>query len=306
MTRRELLRLACTAGASFALAACGGAASSPSSSPAPASAGVASGPASKPPPSVPISASAKPAASAAAAVAPSGPTQLKLTVVYTSPVAQNMPIWMAQETNAFGNRRLTVDMQSMEGSLATKAMVAKQMDVLLQGAIGMIGASVNGGVDLVYIASEVNHSGATLNVAPSIQGAADLKGKIVGDDQPGTISDFQIVTLLSQLGLQPTDVTLRPLGGSPVRTTSLLAGQVQATGLNPPFSFQVEAKGFKSLANLYKSNFLDLGAVVLRSRIDELTAPLVSFVDACRDGVRAFNSQPDLALKVNAAVHQGN
>jgi NitT/TauT family transport system substrate-binding protein len=223
---------------------------------------------------------------------------LNLTLVYTSPVAQNMPVWMAQETHAFADRHLTVDMQSMEGSLATKAMVAKQMDVLLQGAIGMITASLNGGVDLVYIASEVNHSGATLHVAPGIQSAADLKGKLVGNDQPGTISDFQTVTLLSQLGLQPSDVTLRPLGGSPVRSSALLSGQIQAAGLNPPFSFQVEAKGYKPLANLYKSDFLDLGAVMLRSRVSELSPALVAFVDACRDGVRAFNTQPDLALKV--------
>jgi len=113
-------------------------------------------------------------------------------------------------------------------NLATKAMVAKEMDVLLQGAIGMMVASLNGGVDLVYVASVINHSGATLNVAPEIRSAADLKGTIVGDDQPGTISDFQTLTMLSQLGLKAADVTLRALGSSPVRTSSLLAGQVQA------------------------------------------------------------------------------
>jgi NitT/TauT family transport system substrate-binding protein len=244
-----------------------------------------------------VSPSEKPAASAATSPS-SNAAALKLTVVYTSPVAQNMPVWMADATHAFADRHLTVDMKSMEGSLATKAMVGKEMDVLLQGAIGMIAASLNGGVDLVYIASEVNHSGATLNVAPGINSAADLKGKTVGNDQPGTISDFQTVTMLSQLGLQPSDVVLRPLGGSPVRTSSLLGGQVQAAGLNPPFSFQVEAKGYKQLTNLYKTDFLDLGAVVLRSRIDELAPALVAFVDACRDGVAAFNNQPDLALKV--------
>ena len=98
-----------------------------------------------------------------------------------------LPVWMAEATHGFADRNLTVEMQSMEGSLATKAMVAKEMDVLLQGAIGMIGASLNGGVDLVYVASEINHSGATLNVAPGIQNAADLKGKTIGDDQPGSI-----------------------------------------------------------------------------------------------------------------------
>ncbi len=292
MTRRQFLVLACAAGTNLTLAACGGATSAPVSTASPAasaSSALTTG--------SPSNSAGKPAASASPSAAASA-AALKLTLVYTSPVAQNMPVWMAEATHAFAARHLTVDMQSMDGSVATKAMVAKQMDVLLQGAIGMMAASLNGGVDLVYIASEVNHSGATLNVAPSIASAADLKGKLVGNDQPGTISDFQIVTLLSQIGLQPSDVTVRALGGSPARASALLAGQVQATGLNPPFSFQVEAQGYQSLSNLYKSPFLDLGAVVLRSRIDELAPALVAFVDACRDGVRAFNSQPDLALKV--------
>jgi len=60
----------------------------------------------------------------------------------------------------------------------------------------------------------------------------------------------------------------------------------------------VEAKGYRPLANLYKEPFLDVGTIVLRSRIDELAPALVAFVDACRDGVRPFNNQPDLALKV--------
>src|SRR5712692_7637790 len=183
MTRRRFLGLACTVSASAALIACGGASSS-----TPAAASALSG---------------KPAASAASAS--KSTSGLKLTVVYTAPVAQNMPVWMAEATHGFADRNLTVEMQSMEGSLATKAMVAKEMDVLLQGAIGMIGASLNGNVDLVYVASEINHSGATLNVAPGIQSGADLKGKVIGDDQPGTISDFQTLTMLKQLGLQPGD-----------------------------------------------------------------------------------------------------
>ena len=71
----------------------------------------------------------------------------------------------------------------------------------LNGGSGIDTLLGGSGADtLVYVASEINHSGATLNVAPGIQNAADLKGKIIGDDQPGTISDFQTLTMLKQLG----------------------------------------------------------------------------------------------------------
>lgn len=279
MTRRNFLRLACVASCGV-LAACGAA----------------------PPPAAPASSAAatvtagKPAASAPAKPSPSG--GLKLSVVYTTPVATNMSVWMGEAVHAFSDRHLTVDFRSVDGSLATKAMVAGEMDVLLQGAIAMIAAKLNGGIDLVYIASEVNHSAAALNVAPAIKSVADLKGKVIGSDQLGTISEYQILSMLAEIGLRPSDVILRPLGGSAVRVTSLLAGQVQAAGLNPPFSFQAEAQGYKLLANLYKPPVLDLGAVVLRSRVDELAPALVPFVEGCRDGVRAYNTQPELAIKV--------
>ena len=209
-----------------------------------------------------------------------------------------MPLWMADAVHAFADRRLAADIRYVEGSIATKALVAKDADVLMQGAVAMIGGDLNGGLDLAYVAAEINHSSSSLNVGSGIQTAADLKGKIVGTDQPGTITNYQTTVMLSQLGLQPSDVSLRAVGGSSVQISSLLSGQLQAATLSPPFSFQAVAKGFKPLTTGYQIPLLDVGAVVERTRIDALTPALVAFVEGCRQGIQAFNDQRDLALKV--------
>lgn len=209
-----------------------------------------------------------------------------------------MPHWMADATHAFDERRVSVDMRLMDGNVATKALISKDVDLLLQGAAALITADLNGNADLALVASELNHSTSELNVLSSIRIASDLKGKLVGSDRPGTAVDYQTRLLLNQLGLKPTDVEARPLGGSDVQFAALIAGQLQAATLSPPTSFQAEAQGYHPLADAYKVPYQGNCVVVARSRIDELAPAIVAFLEGCREGIRSYNSQPDLALKV--------
>lgn len=308
-SRREFLRVA-AAGCAAALAACGGG-QSPSSSPAaakaeapasvppsvPAPSTISSAAAGKPVASSSVAASTKPAASPVSSTAK--PTAKKLTVAYTSLAATNMPIWMAKDIGALDGSPVPIDLQYFNtGSVATKALISNDIDVLLQGAAAMIAANLNGNVDLVYIGSFINHSSASLHVAKNIKSAADLKGKLVGSDQPGTAVNFQTTRILASLGLQPTDVQLRPLGGSAAQLPVLISGQIQAATLSPPFAFQAESQGYLPLANAYEIPFLDVGVVVSRARINELKPALLTLLAGSRRGAQVFASQPDVALKV--------
>lgn len=299
LSRRDILHLAWRAGALLGggviLTACGAAG-------APASvSGGAAAPSQVTAPS-PSIASAKPAASVAAkpvssAGASASTSAGKLRSGYTALSAPNMPLWMADASGGFRQRSLDVSMQFLDGSAATKALIAKDLDVLFQGAAGLVAADLNGGVDLVFIGAVLNHPSGSLIVAPSIQSAADLKGKPVGTGTPGTAPYFQTSAMLSKLGLKTSDVELRALGDSSTQMSSLFGGQVAAATLSPPFSFQATAKSFKELVNSYDIPFLDMGIVASKARIDELAPALVAFLAACRQGIQAFNDQPDLALK---------
>src|SRR5581483_6119137 len=134
--------------------------------------------------------------------------------------------------------------------------------VLLQSPTGMLTADLNAGLDLVYVGSLYNHQQFALMVAPDVKTAADLRGKGFASDKPGTAVDFATRQLLSQLGLQPSDVVIHQVGVSQALVTALLSGQVAAAPLAPPNSFQVEAQGDHLLTDLYKIPTQAGGAIV--------------------------------------------
>jgi ABC-type nitrate/sulfonate/bicarbonate transport system substrate-binding protein len=99
------------------------------------------------------------------------------------------------------------------------------------------------------------------------------------------------------MGLQPSDVNLLPIGATDVTLQALVAGQVNAAALPPPFKFQAEARGFVDLQDTYDTPYLTNGVVALRSRLTEMATPMAAVVAAIHDGVLAFYDQPDLAIQ---------
>src|SRR5436305_135000 len=108
--------------------------------------------------------------------------------------------------------------------------------------------------------------------------AAELKGKLVGSDRPGTPTDFFTRRVLGKAGVTAEDVSILPLGGSDATVPAFLSGQIQALAVVPPVSFQLDGKGYKQLATIVGERYLGLGFVVLRSRLDELAPQLSDFV----------------------------
>jgi ABC-type nitrate/sulfonate/bicarbonate transport system substrate-binding protein len=259
------------------LSACGGAAATPSPSTS-----------SAPSPSASEAASpAKPEAGSAA--------KPPLRVAYVVASAAQSPGWMAETTGAFTKRGVDVKLQFVEGSLALKSLVAKELDVVLQSATALINANLNGQADMVYIGSNSNHAQGELLTTPAIKTAADLKGKAVGNDKPGTAIDFYMQLAFKQLGLKLSDAEMRPLGSSEILVQAMRSGQIQATCLTPPQSLTLEANGFNVLLNLYSFPYQGNGPIVLKNRLNELSPALVPFLAGMRDGMVAFNEQPDLA-----------
>ena len=266
-SRRDFLRLTgLTAGAlslGGLLQACGGGAAAPPSA-VPAS---SAPPAGKPATSAPAgSAPAKPAASAAgsAAAKPGG----KLIVSYGSVAGSFWPLWMAQGIGGFDKYGVTVEMPLIETNTAIAAMIGNQLDVMEVSAAPIIGADVNGNVDLVMIASALNHPILGLDVTTDITTADQLKGKVVASGPPGSPVDYSAKVSLSLLGLKPSDDALRSIGTAEQITAAMLSGQVPAGMVAPPQSFQVEQKGFHLLKNIFSQPYQNVALVARRSRLD--------------------------------------
>jgi ABC-type nitrate/sulfonate/bicarbonate transport system substrate-binding protein len=234
---------------------------------------------------------------AAPTVAPKPATLPKLTVSYASPVGSFAALWMAKAIGAFDKYGLTVDLQYIEAATAVSAMVANQIDVEAVSAATIITADANGDLDLVMIGAALNHPILGLYTVPEITNAEQLRGKIVATDKPGTPNDYAARLSLALLGLTPTDVDLRIVGSAAEVTPAMLTGQVPAGVVAPPQSFQVEAKGFHLLQPLFDQPYQSVGLVARRSRMDELGSALPALLASLRDGIQAWNAQPDLAMK---------
>ncbi|MFI5267473.1 MAG: ABC transporter substrate-binding protein [Chloroflexota bacterium] len=205
---------------------------------------------------------------------------------------------MADAIKAFDANKAPVAITFIAAANATQALVAHQIDALFVGAASIIAANVNGHEDLVYLASLDNHSSFALFGQPSVNTPADLKGKVVASDRPGTTFDYIVRVALDQLGLKPTDVDIRALGNSSVVYEALIGGQAAAAPLAPPFSFQAQAKGYKLLKDEYSIAYQDVGVVVSKSQLARIGPQMPGFLTAIRQGIDAYNSQPDVAIKV--------
>ncbi|MBV9547136.1 MAG: ABC transporter substrate-binding protein, partial [Chloroflexi bacterium] len=132
---------------------------------------------------------AAPAATRAAAT--------KLTVSYGSPTGSFAPLWMAKATNAFDKYGVSVDIQFIETSAAVPAIISNSIDAEEVSAAPIITADVNGGLDLVFIGSALNHPILALYAVPEITNAEQLKGKAIASDKAGTPTDYSARVSLS-------------------------------------------------------------------------------------------------------------
>jgi NitT/TauT family transport system substrate-binding protein len=232
------------------LAACGGAAAPAASS--------ASAPAS---PSTPAAASkpasaaaAKPATSSAAAKPAASPAASGLTPVLIGYPGVNMgdaQEWVATEGHIWEKHGLAADVRNIGSSAATvAALISNQAQFIQVGGSDAVSAKV-AGADVVVLAVPIPTYSYILETPASIKTPQDLKGKKLAVDSYGSPPDVAIRVALRKDGLDPDkDVSIVAVGDVPTRTAALISGAVQGTMLNPPYSLDVEKKGYHPLIDL--------------------------------------------------------
>jgi ABC-type nitrate/sulfonate/bicarbonate transport system substrate-binding protein len=291
ISRRAFIRTAlggCAAGAAGLLGACGGTAAP--SAPAATSAAAEA--------SASTSAQAAPATAGSPASASPKTSGLTFSIAYGSPGGFTVPLWLADVNHAFSDVGVTAKVSYIESSAAVSALIAKDVDAILLSAAPVIQADLNGNAGLVFTASVLNRPVFALYAPKSIQTAADVKGKVVASDRPGTPTDFGTRLLLSKLGLKASDVQILPVGGSAQTVAALVSGQAQAAAISPPASFQAEDKGFHPVTDIYEVPYQGIGVVMVKSRLDQLAAATGPFLKGLRRGVQLYGEQPEMAMKL--------
>ena len=220
-----------------------------------------------------------------------------IRIAYVAPVTTMAPIWIAAEIGAYEREGLDVKITYLEAKVAVAALLAGEVDAVTMSAPGLIPAVLSG-AKVAFIAGLHHKMIFSLHAQPEIRSPADLRGKIVGTDRPGTPTDYGTRVALEKMGLKITDVQPLSLGGSVILWPALKSRQIAAVTLAPPFSFMADAAGFSRLVDTYDRPYQNTGVMVRRDRIQPLADTWLRLLRALRQANLRWYEDPKLAMHV--------
>ncbi len=132
------------------------------------------------------------------------------------------------------------------GSVEMAAIMSGGIDYALGGVSAINAIVANAPLRLAM--SNINRVDHLLLAQPSYKTLKDLKGKVIGAQNPGGMMNIMVQEIFEKNGLDSRDVTLVNMGGTQERYISLKSGAAAATVLGIPQSFLAEKEGFRRLA----------------------------------------------------------
>lgn len=171
---------------------------------------------------------------------------------------QNLPIVAAQRQGYFARYGLEVALSFTNSS-------AEQLATLARGEVDLIHTAPDNVVNFdtqpaafgcdpataPHMALLLGGSNGPLSVfaLPEIVTAEDVRGRVVGVDNPGSGFALVLRDLLARDGLTlGRDYSFTAAGGTGARAAALAQGTLAATIVYPPFDLLLSAKGFRKLA----------------------------------------------------------
>jgi ABC-type nitrate/sulfonate/bicarbonate transport system substrate-binding protein len=215
-------------------------------------------------------------------------------ISYASPAVSNLPIYAALAQGFFRQQGLEVAYVQMVPAAAIAALSNGEIDFTDSPSNAIEGAVHGFPFRVVY--SAWTTAPWTLMGKANIQSPQQLKGRVVGTNQPGSSPYLYLQAGLKGIGLTLDDVSVRSLGGTQNTYAALLAGQIDAGVLSPPFDAQAEEQGFREVLFLGRSLQLPyVGLGTTTAVIRERRPIVVGMVRALLDASHWLKSHPDEA-----------
>ena len=208
-----------------------------------------------------------------------------ITLSYSQVVADELPFWIADEAGLFKAQGLDVKLTNLSSSDGFPALISGQTQLASIGAPEMVSGAASGG--------QVSYLATLTPVLPyelfaKVNTPQELKGKRVGITSTSGSMYIATVEALKQLGLQPSDVALTPLGSVTNVNNALVAGTIDAAMSHPPTTTQLEAAGYHSMLDLASQNIPTSNVGV---------AATDTYVQSHGDQIRRFMTAVQQAIK---------
>ncbi|MBB6405377.1 ABC transporter substrate-binding protein [Arthrobacter sp. AZCC_0090] len=170
-----------------------------------------------------------------------------ITVSYSEEVADELPLWIADEAGYFKEQGLNVKLASLASDQGFPALVSGQTQLASIGGSQIVSGVAQG--------AEVKSIATLTPVFPYELWSKEkdmkaLKGKKIGVTSSSGSVYIATLAALKEAGMSAHDVNLIPLGSVTNVNNALLAGTIDAAVSHPPASAAFKAAGFNSILNL--------------------------------------------------------
>lgn len=187
-------------------------------------------------------------------------------------------IYVGKAKGFFAKNGLDVHLQLLRGSSTEgQALLSGGVDMVVIDANSAL-AAIAKGAKFVLVGNDLDSFPFQLWAKPSITSVAQLKGKVLGLEHVGALSDTAAHELLPKFGLSFKDVKPEYLGSPANTTAGLLAGRVPAAISDPPASLKAASHGFHLLYDLMKLPHVSGGFLVRKSFLSAHAAEVTDFL----------------------------
>ncbi len=211
----------------------------------------------------------------------------KIIASYGGELGYQAPLWVAHEMKLFAKQGLSSELIRIAGGSRSMATLLSNSTHVSQSAgVSPVQANLAGG-DVVIVATSTNRATVSIVAQPkTIKKPQDLVGKTVGLVGRGEMNEFFFLNALERWGIDPKSITFLAIPGSQPRLVAVAGGNIDATILAPPFTFEAEILHLTTLADFTTSSepFPQSGLVVrkeyLRGNRDTVKRMLMAYVEA--------------------------
>lgn len=233
------------------------------------------------------------------AAAPGAAQSLKVPFAALSPTYA--PLWIADDAGFFKKHGLDVQLIYISaGSVIIPAILSGQVEIANMSSAPALTAWSRG-AELVTVGVTSNRLLHVVMTRDAMKRPEDLKGKKIGSDRYGSLSDLVLREALRHYHLVPDrDVAVIQTGGLPERLGALKVGAVDGAIVAGDTAFEAEKLGFHKVIDLSQLPIRYPGStvVVSRSFLSAKRDTVKRFLRGWIEGIKTARTDKDLTVKV--------
>jgi NitT/TauT family transport system substrate-binding protein len=232
---------------------------------------------------------------------PCSATAQSLTVPFAALSPTYAPLWVAEQAGFFKKHGLDVQLIYISaGSVIIPAILSGQVDIANMSSAPALTAWSRG-AELATVGVTSNRLLHVVMAGGSIKKPEDLKGKKIGSDRYGSLSDLVLREALRHYNIAPDrDVAIIQTGGLPERLGALKIGAVHGAIVTGDTAFEAEKLGFHRVIDLSQLPIRYPGStiVVTRSFLSGKREVVKRFLRGWIEGIKTAKTDKEFTIKV--------